>query len=85
MGGWNFNTRQCVCALIKLGFYLGNKRRGRHDKYYPPEEIQKDLSIAATHFIMVPRHKELHCQDLIITELRAMGGDKLVSDFKNLL
>ena len=68
---------------MRLGFYLGNKRSGQHDKFYPPDEIGKKLGAAQSHFIMVPRHHELRCQRLIISELRAMGGDELVARFKN--
>lgn len=85
MGEWNFNTRQCIRALLKLGFILGNKRSGQHDKYYPPAEIQKKLNAKQSHFIMVPRHNDLHCQNLIVSELKAMGGDDLVNAFRKLL
>lgn len=31
---------------------------------------------------MIPRHRELHCQSEIISELRKMGGEDLVNRFK---
>ena len=85
MGGLNFNTRQCVRALRKLGFLLANKRHGRHDKYVPPSEIGQTLTGNQPRFIMVPRHGDLHCQVDIIRELKAMGGEALVEEFKRLL
>ena len=85
MGEWDFNTRECVRALAKLGFYLGNKRNGKHDKYYPPDKIAEKLEGKQSRFIMIPRHSELHCQKLIISELKAMGGEDLVAAFKKLI
>lgn len=85
MGEANFNRKQCIRALAKLGFFLGNKRRGNHDKYCPPSEISVRLSGIAPRFIMVPRHNELHCQNEILAELFAMGGEDLIKKFKELL
>ena len=53
MGGTNFSRRQCICALLKIGFELANKRRGIHDKF-------KTIFSEKEFFIMVPRHNELH-------------------------
>ena len=85
MGGFNFNRRQCIRALKKSGFYIGNKRRGIHDKFYPPEAIAEHLTGAQPRFIMVPRGSELHCQPEIISELRKMGGEDLVKRFRDCL
>ncbi|MFH1252878.1 MAG: hypothetical protein V1664_00905 [Candidatus Uhrbacteria bacterium] len=82
MGELNFNTKQCLRALKRLGFYLGNKRLGRHDKFYPPKLIADKLSGTQPRFIIIPRHTDLHCQPEIISELRVMGGDELVQKFK---
>ncbi len=82
MGGLNFSTRQCIKALRKLDFLLTNKRHGRHDKYEPPAEIAGKLTGIQPRFIMVPRHGDLHCQAEIIRELKAMGGEALVEQFK---
>jgi len=83
MGDYNFNKRQCVFALKKLGFYLANDRAGSHDKYAFP----KNYLIPAGHrpFIMIPRHNELKVQHQIVKELRAVGGDDLVRKFMELL
>ena len=85
MGEWNFNTRQCIAALLKLGFFLVTRRNGLHDKFSPPQEILKTLKAGQPSFIMVPRHKELHCQHKIVSELRALGGDTLIERFKDFL
>ena len=82
MGELNFNNRQCVRAFKRLGFILGNKRIGQHDKFYPPKSIAESLVGMQPRFIMIPRHKILHCQSEIVSELRAMGGDELVKQFK---
>jgi hypothetical protein len=85
MGEANFNRKQCIRALTKLGFFLGNKRRGKHDKYFPPPEIAVRLSGIAPRFVMVPRHNTLHCQNEIIGELAVMGGEELTKKFKELV
>ena len=86
MGEYNFNRRQCLKALIKLGFYYSLKqRRGKHDKYDPPASLKEKIVPPNPIFIMIPRHNELRCQHEIIDELRAMGGDELVNKFKNYL
>jgi hypothetical protein len=82
MGDYNFNRKQCVRALKKIGFYENSKRRSGHEKYYPPKHLAEALTIAQAHFIMIPRHNELHIQMEIIKELRAMGGDDLVEKFR---
>jgi hypothetical protein len=82
VGELNFNTKQCIRSLKRLGFYLSNKRSGRHDKFEPPKTIADKLIGLQPKFIMIPRHRELHCQPEIISELRAMGGDELVASFK---
>jgi predicted RNA binding protein YcfA (HicA-like mRNA interferase family) len=74
MGERDFNRGQCIRALLKLGFYLSNKRSGKHDKYKAPMSCNPP-------FIMMPRHKDIHCQSAIITELFKIGGKKMVDDF----
>ena len=79
MGENTFNRRQCVRALKKLGFFLDNKRSGKHDKYKAPPQNTNPS------FIMIPRHNEIHCQDEIIKELEKMGGKELVEKFRRYL
>lgn len=83
MGEFNFNRKQCIRALKRLGFTLSNKRFGKHDKFEPPSTITPRNP--EQRYIMVPRHRELRCQPEIVKELRAMGGDELVEQFKELL
>lgn len=83
MGELNFNKRQCVRALKKLGFYLDNDRRGIHDKYTFPKGYM--IPEGFRPFIMIPRHNELKLQYKIVKELKSVGGDQLVQKFINLL
>lgn len=83
MGDCNFNKRQCIRALKKLGFYLSNDRRGDHDKYNFPDHYETVAGYRP--FVMVPRHNELKVQHKIIKELRVIGGDELVEKFTRLL
>ena len=85
MGGYNFSRKQCIRALIKLGFILKNKRSGKHDKYEPPFAILSKLGDGQPKFIMVPRHNELHCQNEIVAELRNMGREDLLKKFMSYL
>lgn len=80
MGINNFNYRQCRKALQKLGFRLKVIRKGKHDKYYAPANI-----LSGDHdtlFIMIPRHRKLYCQNEIVNEIRRMGGNALVEEFR---
>lgn len=81
MGENNFNRKQCVHSLEKIGFCLGNKRRGRHDKYNAPQKYLNNLPLIACPFVMVPRHNELKLQEKIIKEIRLIGGQELVENF----
>ncbi len=83
MGELNFNKRQCINALLKLGFRLDNDRRGIHDKYKFPNCCQIPKGFRP--FIMIPRHDELKLQRQIVKELKRIGGDELVENFKRLL
>lgn len=83
MGEYNFNRRQCIYALQKLGFYLDNDRAGIHDKYAFPSHFK--IPAGYRPFIMIPRHNELRVQHKIIKELREVGGDGLVDSFMKLV
>jgi len=77
--GINFNRKQCVHSLRKIGFYKSGSGRGNHDKFI---SLIKNSNPP---FIMVPRHNNIHCQGRILQQLKLMGGDSLVNDFmKNL-
>jgi hypothetical protein len=81
MGRKDFNRKQCIRALKKLGFIQNNIRRGKHDKFVPPENLLKNKREGQPSFIMVPRSKNIHCQLEILKELWAFGGDELVGSF----
>lgn len=81
MGRQDFNRKQCIRALLKLGFIKDNKRRGSHDKFRAPEELLRNRQENQPPFIMVPRSRQLHCQLEILKELWAFGGDELVEKF----
>lgn len=74
MGDSNFNRRQCIRALVRLGFVLTNQRQGRHDKFLAPPPYNSS-------FIMVPRHKNLNCQFAILRELKNIGGEAMEKKF----
>ncbi|OGF22691.1 hypothetical protein A2Y83_03130 [Candidatus Falkowbacteria bacterium RBG_13_39_14] len=79
--GLNFNRRQCVKALKKLEFQKLESRRGKHDKFIPPASLKH----SNPPFIMIPRHNNIHCQNEIVKELAAMGGEELVKKFQQYL
>lgn len=83
MGINDFTRRECIKALIKLGFRLKNDRHGIHDKYAFPEKCP--IPEGYRPFIMIPRHSELKIQRKIIKELEQIGGKELVSEFLNLI
>lgn len=85
MGEKSFNRKDCIRALKRLGFVLRNRRHGSHDKYCPPDALATKLLGMQPRFIMVPRHNELRCQTEILAELKAMGSDDLVAEFKKYL
>jgi len=80
MGRKDFNRKQCIKALIKIGFQKKNNRHGNHDKFIAPQSCLNNSSDFPP-FIVVPRSKQIHCQFAILQELKIMGGDDLVNDF----
>lgn len=77
---YNFNQKRCIRALKRIGFVNKSKRR-KHLKFYPPEEISINIKPGNPQFIMVPNHRELKVQKLILKELMAMGDENLVKIF----
>lgn len=77
---YNFNKRQCIRALKRLGFVEKSKRK-KHFKFYPPGNIAQKITPGLPQFIMVPNHRELKVQKLIVQELREMGSEELVKKF----
>ncbi len=85
MGKFDFKGPECIKALLSLGFIDVTKRRGDHFKLQAPDYLAKDKPITLRRFITVPRSRKIHCQEEILKELRAFGGDKLETDFLNLV
>jgi len=80
-----FNRKRCMRALLKLGFFKKNTRRGSHDKYVPSDKYLGNRTNNQPPFIMIPRSRVLHCQNEIVKELRNLGGDDLVKQFEDTL
>jgi len=81
MGRKDFKRKECIKALLKLGFEKSNKRRGNHDKFKAPTHLLKDRQANQPPFIMLPRSRKIHCQLEILKELWALGGEKLIDEF----
>jgi len=65
---------------MKIGF-VNKSKRGKHLKLVPPDWILKNILLNNPRFIMIPYHRELKIQKIIIQELRDMGGEKLINLF----
>lgn len=81
MGRNDFNRKQCLRALKKLGFERSVTRRGSHDKMNAPLYMAQQKQLNQPPFIMVPRSRKLHCQREILKEIHVLGGDELVEEF----
>jgi hypothetical protein len=82
--GFDFTQKQCIRALLKIGFTDASKRRCKHFKYRPPEKFFKTYIGNIRPFIMVPKHK-FFCQDAIVNEVGKICGEEMRLEFlKNL-
>jgi hypothetical protein len=81
MGKNDFNRKDCIRALKRLGFIYKISRHGKHDKYAPPAHLLEKKQPNQPPFIMIPRSREIHCQLEILKELWAFGGDELINKF----
>lgn len=77
----DFNRKQCIKSLKKLGFVKRNIRRNKHDKFFAPDYLIKSKQENQPPFIGVPRSRQIHCQLEIMKEIWAFGGDELVQEF----
>jgi len=77
----DFNRKQCIKSLKKLGFIKKNTRRGKHDKFVAPNNLLENRREGQPSFITVPRSRQIHCQLEIQKEIWAFGGDELVKEF----
>lgn len=77
---YNFNQKQCVRSLKRIGF-VNKSKRSKHFKFFPPDYIKNQIQSGKPQFIIVSNHRELRTQKLIIQELNKMGGKKLADSF----
>jgi len=78
--GYNFTPKQCIKALLKIGFTDASKRRGKHFKYKPPPQCLNNCPGKIKPFITVPKHK-FFCQDAIVKEVGKIGGETMKRKF----
>ncbi|MBU4481888.1 hypothetical protein KKC16_00320 [Patescibacteria group bacterium] len=80
MGNANFSKKECIRALLKIGFFKEphQARRSPHDKYLVSLEYKQEIQRS---FIMIPHGRKLKCQRAILKELKKIGGGELVAKF----
>ena len=78
--GFSFNQKQCIRALLKIGFTDASKRRGKHFKFKPPTHslLRNDFEIRP--FITVPKH-DFYCQEAIVREIGRLCGEEMKQKF----
>ena len=82
--GYDFTQKQCIRALLKIGFTDASKRRAKHYKYKPPEKYLQSFQGDIRPFITVPKHN-FFCQDAIVGEIGKICGEEMKQGFlKNL-
>ena len=74
--GFDFSQKQCVKALLKIGFTEVSQRRGKHFKFRPPQLVDGNAMDGIRPFIMVPRHK-FYCQNAIVNEIAKICGEEM--------
>ncbi|MFH1890337.1 MAG: hypothetical protein ABIJ91_02090 [Candidatus Kuenenbacteria bacterium] len=69
MGNANFSKKECIRALLKIGFIKEphQARRSPHDKYLVPMTYKQEMRRL---FIMIPHGRKLKCQGAILKELK---------------
>ena len=77
---YSFTQKQCIRALLKIGFTDASKRRSKHFKYKPPERCNISIKGNIKPFITVPKHK-FFCQNAIVGEIKKMCGEDMKNDF----
>mgnify|MGYP001590697506 CR=1 FL=1 len=80
--GHSFTQKQCIRALIIIGFTDASKRRAKHFKYKPPEKYCANSSGNIKPFITVPKH-QFFCQDAIVSEIQKLCGEEMKQKFLN--
>ncbi|MBU1037305.1 hypothetical protein KKF32_04785 [Patescibacteria group bacterium] len=80
--GYDFTQKQCIRALLKIGFTDASKRRAKHFKYKLPEKCKLNFEGNTKPFITVPKHK-FFCQDAIVNEINKLCGEEMKQNFLN--
>lgn len=80
--GYSFSQKQCIKALLKIGFTDASKRRGKHFKFKPPDECLVGKNPNTRPFITVPKHV-FYCQDAIVREVGNLCGEQKKQEFLN--
>ena len=78
--GYNFTKKQCINALLKIGFIDASKRRAKHFKYKPPKSCKIKFDGSTRPFITVPKH-QFYCQDAIVDEIKKLCGEEMKQKF----
>lgn len=78
--GNDFTQKQCIKALLKIGFTDASKRKAKHYKYRPPEKYNINFEGKIKPFITVPKHK-FFCQDAIVNEVYKLCGQEMKQKF----
>jgi predicted RNA binding protein YcfA (HicA-like mRNA interferase family) len=78
--GYDFSQKQCIRALLKIGFINASTRRGKHFKYQPPKEYLTSNYKDQRPFITVPKHK-FYCQEAIVREITKLCGEDMKRKF----
>jgi len=81
--GYDFTQRQCIRALLRIGFTDASKRRGKHFKFKPPEDCTNrfdSIDSSIRPFITVPKH-DFYCQDAIVREIGNLCGEEVKQRF----
>jgi hypothetical protein len=78
--GYSFTKKQCIRALLRIGFTDASKRRAKHYKYKPPDHCAKNFGENIRPFITVPKH-DFYCQDAIVREIEKLCGEEIKRKF----
>lgn len=79
--GYDFTQRQCINALLEIGFTKAKSKRSWHYKYRPPSDCKGSTPHNGVRpFITVPKH-DFYCQDAIVREIRQLCGEEMKNRF----
>lgn len=78
--GHHFTQRQCIQALLKIGFTDVSTRRSKHLKYSPSGNSIINVGPNMRPFITIPKH-DFYCQDAIVREIDRLCGEEMKQRF----